>query len=66
MFGDKNRSGEGVGDVYSRKLSSIQHNPSVHPTVVSPRRLRQLSTRSSENDLPAASVVNKINTVPKA
>ena len=48
---------------YPTKLSSIQTNPSVHPTVVSPRKLRQLSTKSSENGLPATSTVNNINTI---
>lgn len=66
VFGYRGGSEEEVGGIYPRKLSSIQHSPSVHPTVVSPRRLRQLNTRSSENGLPAASVVNSIKTVPKA
>ena len=38
----------------------IQHNPSVHPIVVSPRKLRQLRTRSRENGFPAASAVKRM------
>lgn len=48
---------------YPRKLSNNQHSPSVHPTVVSPLKVRQLSTISALNSFPATSVVNRIRTV---
>ena len=58
----KMRSGCEVEDwvAYSTKLSSIQQSPRVHPTVVSPLRLRQLRTRSRLNCLPATRVVKSI------
>jgi len=39
------------------RLLSIQTSPSVHPTVVSPLRLRQLSNRSRLTSFPATSAV---------
>jgi len=37
-----------------------QQSPSVHPTAVSPLRLFQLSTRSSEKGFPDVSAVKRI------
>ena len=48
---------------YPTKLFNIQHNPSVHPTVVSPLRTPQFKIMSRLNFLPATSAENKINTV---
>jgi hypothetical protein len=45
------------------KLFSIHTSANVHPTVVSPRRLRQLNSKSSLTCLPATSAVNTIKIV---
>lgn len=50
---------------YPKPPTKIQHNPKVHPTVVSPRKLRQLSTRSAENGFPAASAAKRIRSVAR-
>ena len=41
-------------------------SPNIHPTVVSPLKLRQLSTISRLNFFPATSAVNRISSVPAA
>jgi len=51
------------GNTYSRKLTSIQQSPNVHPTVLSPLRLCQLKTKSILNVLPATRDVKSIITV---
>lgn len=48
------------------KLFSIQTNPNIQPTVVSPLKLLQLSTISKEKALPATSAVKSISAVPIA
>lgn len=48
---------------YPMELLSSQTKLSVHPTVVSPRRLRQLSIRSKEKAVPATSAVNRMRMV---
>ena len=50
-------------NTYPQKLPPIQHSPSVHPTAVSPLRLRQLSTSSGVKGLPAVRAVKRINEV---
>jgi hypothetical protein len=49
--------------IYPIKLFNSQTTPNIHPTVVSPRRLLQLSTKSREKRLPATSAVNRIRAV---
>jgi hypothetical protein len=51
------------GEAYPTSASIIQHNPSVHPTVVSPLKAFQLNIKSIPKLFPATSDVNKINTV---
>ena len=55
---------KGLFSIYPRKESSIQTRPSIHPTVVSPRKLRQLSTKSKLKCAPATRAVNRMSTVP--
>lgn len=47
---------------YQVMLFNTQTRPSVHPTVVSPRKLRQLNKRSVFISLPKTSAVNRIRT----
>jgi hypothetical protein len=48
---------------YAVNEFSNQTSPSIHPTVVSPLKLRQLSTKSKLKCLPATSAVNNISAV---
>lgn len=48
------------------KLFRSHTTPSIHPTVVSPRKVRQLSTMSSEKCRPATSAVKRIKPVATA
>lgn len=59
----KEKGGEETEGTYPKTLLSTQQSASVHPTAVSPRRLRQLRTRSGEKCLPAASAVKRIRDV---
>ncbi|KAF4634251.1 hypothetical protein G7Y89_g3856 [Cudoniella acicularis] len=45
------------------KLFNIHTNPNIHPTVVSPLKLRQLNTKSKLKCLPATSAENKMSMV---
>jgi len=45
---------------YHIKLFSIHTSPSIHPTVTSPRKLRQLSRRSKLTSLPATRAVKRM------
>lgn len=47
------------------KAFNIHSSPSIHPTVVSPRKLCQLKMRSSVNVRPATSTVKRISTPPE-
>jgi hypothetical protein len=51
---------------YPIKLFSIQTNPNIHPTVVSPLKLLQLKTISILKCFPATSAENNISTVATA
>lgn len=42
------------------RLFNTHTSPSVHPTVVSPRKVRQLNTRSVLTSFPATSAVKTI------
>ena len=48
---------------HPQKLPPSQQTPSVHPAAVSPRRLRQLSTRSGEKGFPAVRAVKSSRAV---
>lgn len=50
-------------DITPIKEFNSQTSPNIHPTVVSPLRLRQLSTRSKLKCFPATSAVKSINAV---
>jgi len=60
--GRTSRQGEGRSPYPINEFSS-HTKPSIHPTVVSPLRLRQLNTRFSEKCPPATSVVKSIRPV---
>ena len=51
---------------YHIKLFNIQTRPSIQPPVTSPRKLRQLRSRSSEISLPATRAVNRMRTLAHA
>jgi len=48
------------------KLSIIQHSPSVHPIVLSPRTVRQSKIRERWKGWPAARVVKRMRTAAMA
>jgi len=48
---------------YPQKLPPIQHSASVQPTTVSPRSVRQDSTRSGVKGFPAVRAVKRIRVV---
>lgn len=52
--------------LYHMRLSIIQHKPSIHPVVISPRIVFQLSKRSAFTVLPATSAVNNIRAAATA
>lgn len=58
---------EGKGrEAYPNKEFNNHTKPNIQPTVVSPLKLRQLSTRSMLKLLPATSTVNRIRAVAAA
>jgi hypothetical protein len=48
---------------HQRKLFNIHTRPSIHPIVVSPRKLFQLKMRSREKTVPATRVVKRMRAV---
>lgn len=59
----KDREQRRKEEAYPNKEFKSHTSPSIHPTVVSPLRLRQLSTRSKLKCFPATSAVNRISAV---